>query len=277
MQLEYMSPESVDWGAPINWAHPLNRGLVSWWLAVPNRMGWKTFTWRDLCRRNNAVLTSGQMWGTSTGRSGSFGSLSLSGDTGIVASALGPSSVTAALITAWIRPISLASYNGILETRTGGHLLGLLLSGAAGNPLTYTWEGLSDEYNAATGLSLTLNRWHFVSMSVTPTAATVYLYGPSGFQSWTNTKTHNAQTMAVEWNFGYDSATPGSREWDGQVDDLRVYSRAFSEREIIDLCRNSLAGYPDTLNRPSPRRYRVAATGWGHLLSNARNRLVNVG
>ena len=48
---------SVDWRQPINWADPLNDGLVSWWIAVPNYTA-GTATWRDLCQRNDGTLTN---------------------------------------------------------------------------------------------------------------------------------------------------------------------------------------------------------------------------
>ena len=37
----------VDWTQPVA-DHPLNDGLVSWWLAIPNHTS-GTSTWRDLC------------------------------------------------------------------------------------------------------------------------------------------------------------------------------------------------------------------------------------
>ena len=37
--------------------HPLNRGLVSWFLCLPHA-GWRGNTWRDLCRRNDAAFST---------------------------------------------------------------------------------------------------------------------------------------------------------------------------------------------------------------------------
>lgn len=52
-----LTPDLVDWSNPVNAAHPRARGLAAWWMAVPNRAGWGSFTWRDLCRKNNGTLT----------------------------------------------------------------------------------------------------------------------------------------------------------------------------------------------------------------------------
>jgi hypothetical protein len=46
---------AVDRRSPVDWRHPLNRGLVSWWAGLPGRAGGGTL--RDLCRRHDGTLT----------------------------------------------------------------------------------------------------------------------------------------------------------------------------------------------------------------------------
>jgi hypothetical protein len=60
-------------GEAVNWDASLNRGLVSWWLALPDQQRGNVF--RDLCSRYHGTLTNGPTWGGSKGRPGAFGSL----------------------------------------------------------------------------------------------------------------------------------------------------------------------------------------------------------
>lgn len=50
----------IDLANPVNVHHPLNLGLISWWLAVPGLDGGKYFY--DLCGRNDGTLTNGPTW-----------------------------------------------------------------------------------------------------------------------------------------------------------------------------------------------------------------------
>lgn len=54
------SRDNVDWGQPVNWNHPLNHGLASWWIAVSNHMGYGSLSWRDMVQKssNHGTLTN---------------------------------------------------------------------------------------------------------------------------------------------------------------------------------------------------------------------------
>jgi hypothetical protein len=64
----------IDTRNPIEWRHPLNRGLVSWWLPFGPWQGGGTL--RDLARRNHGTLTNGPTW--AAGRDG-FGAVKFDG------------------------------------------------------------------------------------------------------------------------------------------------------------------------------------------------------
>lgn len=50
--------QDVDWTDPIDRGHPLLRDQQLWLMAAPDsRLGWGTFTWRDMLRRFNGTLT----------------------------------------------------------------------------------------------------------------------------------------------------------------------------------------------------------------------------
>jgi hypothetical protein len=51
----------LNYGNPVNRQAPLNRGLVSWWMNLPQRRGGTRFL--DLCGRHHGTLTNGPTWG----------------------------------------------------------------------------------------------------------------------------------------------------------------------------------------------------------------------
>jgi hypothetical protein len=106
-----------------------------------------------------------------------------------------------------------------------------LLSGAAGNPLTFSWNNGASEYDAASGLTLTTGAWHFAVAAYAGTSTTLYLSGPNGLASYViGSLTDNSKTPSA-WYAGYDSAV-GGRELDGEFCDLRIYNRALSSAEV---------------------------------------------
>src|SRR5689334_133249 len=65
----------IDIRNPINRTHPLNKGLVSWWLTVPGLIGGKF--WYDLHDNSfpgtlTNLLTAGDGWRSSTRGFGAF-------------------------------------------------------------------------------------------------------------------------------------------------------------------------------------------------------------
>jgi len=144
-----------------------------------------------------------------------------------------------ATMTAWVKLYSKNSYDAILESRSSG-LQSLLLSGAAGNPLTYAWDNAASEYNAATGLTLDPGEWYFVAAAIEPTQATVYRHSTDGtLLTHTVVKSHTARTLNGSWNMGRDPSA-GSRLWNGHIDDVRIYSRTLSAAEIKQIYNEGL-------------------------------------
>ena len=67
----------LNYGNLVNPRAPLNRGLVSWWLALPQRSGGpKLF---DIAGRNHGTLTNGPTWSGPFGRLGGFGTVKFDG------------------------------------------------------------------------------------------------------------------------------------------------------------------------------------------------------
>ena len=72
-----MDWDSVDWQNPVS-DHPLNNGLVAWWLAgSPGAYGGNT--WRDLTNKHIGTLTSSPTWQGPEGRPGGRAALDMNG------------------------------------------------------------------------------------------------------------------------------------------------------------------------------------------------------
>lgn len=152
----------------------------------------------------------------------------------------GPTASQQATFTAWVNITSTANYTPFLESRPSTNLLALLMSGAAGTPLTCSWNNTASEYNAATGLNIPLNQWVFCACTVNGTNMTVYRYSEStGFGSFQITLTATNRDMSKTWSMSRDSTNP-NRLINGREDDVRLYSRALSIDEIRDLAFSRL-------------------------------------
>lgn len=56
----------IDTSEPINWEHPLNARLVSWWLGIPGRTG--SVLYYDIAALNHGTLTGGPAWASGQGQ-----------------------------------------------------------------------------------------------------------------------------------------------------------------------------------------------------------------
>lgn len=238
---------SVHIADAVNWNHPLNRGLVSWWIALPDQQRGSRF--RDLCQRHHGTLTNGPAWQSAMGRPGGFGSLGFANtDVTTIRVAVPSLAFTGppVYVTGWARPAAAgtAAYRAIYGD--DGFHPSLLLTGS-GFELSYQWEGTGDEYNSGSGLVLTQDAWNFCGLSITASAATLMLIGPNGnLQSWTNTKTHNSYSIGTG-AIGADRLNNG-HGWTGQLDDVRAGRLELSLDSFYASYRDSLQGYPNTLN-----------------------------
>ncbi len=206
-------------------------GLVGYWNFDKNAS--------DFSGRGQTATHNGNAFVNTTG--GYFaGGLQLDGtgdyDTFTMASGAGTSLTTGTMI-AWVKANSIASYKSILGSRAGGGNRGLFLSGAAGNPLTFSWDNADNEYNGATGLTLSTGQWYFAAVVINSGNAVVYLGSPGGtLQSYTNSNSNSAQTIEGDWYIGRDSSNT-ARDWNGIIDDVAIFNRSLSSSEITDLYR----------------------------------------
>lgn len=274
-------PDSVEWGQPVNWSHPLNRGLVSWWLAVPQgRTGYGTLVWRDLCRLYDGALGGidpAADWTPPLGRPGGFGAIRMDGATSEGVTLTAPP-VTAAPLTvaAWVRPSSLAAVNYVCGIRSPGNSNGWAFGlNATTAVLQFSMFGVIVVSSSATGIAT--NTWYRVGMSYDQSQVLFYLNG--------NLVSQHSETSAVSASSGsfmlgsyHRASSPGSiPAINGYLDDVRIHNVAWGDAQFRADYQQATRFYPGMLNRIPMPRWRApddAAFPW---LYARRNQVIGGG
>jgi type II secretory pathway pseudopilin PulG len=179
---------------------------------------------------NNGTLTNGPTW--QTGANCRIGScLSFNGSTQYInlssrpASTLGPISVAV-----WVygNELKEAVMRSAVGDQAGDWILG---TGSDGSFMWYNWQGNgerpNDRHNSATGL-LTSDAWHHIAVTWNGSTNKLYLNGSQVAVASTGSTSLWAQTahqIGRTWH-----TEPFN--WNGKIDDVRVYNRALSAAEI---------------------------------------------
>jgi hypothetical protein len=245
----------IDWRQPINWMHPLNRGLVGKWLVLPGMGGSR---WRDLTRINDGTLTNMDPtdWVGATSRPGGWGAVAFDATDDYVNthsdfdSAF--SNVTAAT---WVNHTSLTggqAYIGHRSTPNNGWVFKW-----NGSVLQITLFGVVDKPASSSGLIA--NQWQHTA--VTYDGGTVVF-----FENGKEVSSHSVGTMrhATEDMYLGSLNNKGTAAdfFNGMLDDPTLYDRALSATDVSDLFHESKNGYPNALNRIGrPRRFVAATAG----------------
>lgn len=144
----------------------------------------------------------------------------------------GTQSVLNFSINAWIYPnITEPGAAGIVFSRDSTAPVGIDDNGS--HHLGYVWNNNgSSTWGWDSGLAIPVNQWSMVSLTITSTGATLYLYNPltNTLSSATNSITHISQTLATQWVVASDFA--GGRNFGGIIDDVRIYNRTLTSLEI---------------------------------------------
>jgi hypothetical protein len=247
-------------------SHPLVQGLTSWWLV--RRWMFPGWTWFDLQGENHATLTAMGHHATSgwggTMRLGGHGELRFDGVDDAVtcgtgtfgALDLGPNFT----LSAWV---FLTSFGGgslgrILDKRgpgSGGftflvdNLGGVAQLGLRVNDATA--YGV-DSAGSAVG-TLTTDRWTHVAVTVeAASTVTFYVDGqPVAHDVGSGTLTQAVLANDERLLIG---AAPQrvDRNFDGKMDDIRIWRRVLANHEMATVYVNSLLGYPNLLAPPHP-------------------------
>lgn len=261
-----MTPDySVSKLQPVNWAHPLNRGLVSWWLNMP---GW-TFgsTWRDLCGRNHGTLTSmdpATDWVSPRGRVGGLGALDFDATNDYVAVPNGSINFLNGgqwSISVWYNLRTNASFPRVLAQAIDGYNTFSFVVFTGGYPSVSTVIGGVTTTVDYAQLNLQ-NAWVHLLAVIDSTPSAMYRNGIALSTATSGSSNTHASNVGIT----IGARTDASRFWDGWLDDIRIWNRKLTEPEAWALYNDSRQGYPGTLNRvrrsTASRRY-VAGGGGG--------------
>lgn len=249
--------------SPVNWGHPLNRGLYMWFLGLPAHGRTGGVVWRDLCANTPGTLTNmdpATDWVAGTRLSGTEKLRAIDFDgtndrVSITDARKAYGGQTKFTVSAWIYPRSLGGggYGRICtDEGTNGAFI-LLLYQNVGNGLQFQVNSTS----IAIGPIWTANQWAHVVGVANGTNLNLYFnavsQGTSAFSSALNS---GSGTICIG-----DRAS-GSRSFDGQIDDVRIYSGvALSAQEVLQLYRESSRGYPNCLNRISVPLFGITVAG----------------
>ena len=244
----------LDLGQPVNWAHPLNRGRVAWWLAVPGRYG--SNDWYDLSRGYNGVFNSFASpngW-NSASNPGGAGSVQFDGTTSYISlgslNALNlPGAMTA---LAWVYVTSTAGNQAIVGDSNAAATLQqwlLYANYGAQNHLALIWA------NTLIGTSpinsVLANKWYRVGFSRSGSSGSwswnIWINGQSAASGSTATNP-SAQQGAAIGRLGLDSA----RYFGGRQNDISFWSRPLSAQEVLADYWLSQQGYADVLQYDQP-------------------------
>jgi Concanavalin A-like lectin/glucanases superfamily len=242
---------ALNLDCPVNWAHPLNRGRVAWWLAHPSIP--RGNTWHELCgmssrKAYDGTLSSGAMWKGNCGRTGGYGSVNFDGVNDYldctVADGL-TSGVEKTTISAWV-------HRGSTGIQT---LLGKSSSNStAGVRFSVVWFSDNKIYftvgaTAYSGTNaITTTGWHLVSMVYDGSLAAGsrivgYVNGVAPTQTTTGTPPTTTPTQA-----GYYVGRNGTTYAPMLADDVSIWNRALSASENNQYYQQSRLGHPETLN-----------------------------
>jgi hypothetical protein len=252
----------VNWSNPVNRAHPLNRGLVAWWLAGPTN--WGGPRWYDLCRTADGTLSAAGATRKATWRPGGWSHVTLDSTNGHYASvpfAAALNITPAITVAAWIRTAATGGYI------YGGHLnvspftgVGLSIGngGAAGRVAVLTSDGSGVAWSdgGTTRPRVDDGKWHRVGCTVAGTIQFTYVDGVGAIVNSSGAVIASYTGTRGLGGRGGD----GAITLNGDIDDVSVWNRALSPAEMwadYDLSRR---GYPGALNRMGPAAFGVPAT-----------------
>jgi len=255
----------VNPSQPINLAHPLNRGLVSCWKVLQGSTG---LVVRDLVSENRNHLTwqtAGRAIGSSRGRVLDFDRASEEYLTADNSASLDITEQITMSLWFWtshntgykhliVKPANATWSNPWARYMLRIDTLGQWLLMQINSPYTY-----------AAAAAAPLSQWNLGTATYDGATMRVYVNGSEGgstaYVSSIPTSAHPLYIGAIS-TAGYS--------FDGQMDDVRIYDRALSASEVMQLYLETRQRYSPLFNQMTiPVASAVAAGGpWPHHIDN---------
>lgn len=257
----------IDLGQPVNRSSPLNRGLVSWWMALPYPPYWGGPRFLDLCGRNHGTLNTGPAWSGNIGRAGGFGAIRFPGSATLGARVNcgnvligGLTSVTFAYSAYALSSGSSGDFGTVFSKNVNNPVL---ITALNSNGVAFTLNGGAADIRDSTNNIAPLNKWNrIVCRWVSGETGGMKIY-VNGVERVSGTYTGTLTTNSSNFVLGCreDNA---DRVFDGWLDDLKVVAGyGWSQSDVLQDYYESLRGHPTTLNYYSPRFYFDIGGGGG--------------
>lgn len=249
----------IDPACPINWAHPLNRGLRAWWYIPRNPGWWGGEKLRDLCIRSPGTLNGGVLW-----RGGMGGACEFDGSNDYVSISNGPSLTGPCSVFAWVKPIGFGAPGAkwIVAEGDGGSDAYLLEWNATAAKASFAWAGAAYRLTGAT--DLVVGKWAHIGGSRGGSTgawnASVWYNGVSDASASAIATNPNTAAGVSIGRLG--SASVGYAN--GLIRDVRLYDREVRAAEAAALYYQSRTGNIDLLNWLPAARSSEQAVAVGH-------------
>lgn len=246
----------VDMVNPVNRLHPLNRGLVSWWLALPGTMGGSRFM--DIMspgpNGNHGVLTNMNPvsdW-IGSSRLNGWGALDFNvSDNSIDAGDIDLDN-TSFTVTAWVKTVDLAADQRtiIAKRSTNAQNRGIVFRIELDGSLSFWTFAASSRKTTAANL-ITINNYINVAVvfNSLDNGGKLYVDGMLKPNSQADGALDDVVSSGNPFLIGRRIENSPFDPFSGEMDDVRLYRRVLSDNEVAWYHQLSQQEYPGMLNR----------------------------
>lgn len=243
-------PRAINWAAPVA-DHPLNRGLVGWWLPLPNASGGQTLA--DLFGRYPFALTGGPSWGAGPGQ---FPGVTFDGSSQYGTAAALTALPTVLTLAARVKRVGsgggFGNYAVAKDSDTAGRSFALGITAAN---LSYVEVNGSSQVTG--GAALTAGQWYWLVWSWDGSFTRFYQDQTYvGFNTAALTTSTTPLTVGRRAYSGFEGYFPGAvaevRLWNRVLGDGSPSVGAAAGGEVVAFQDDARRGYPDTLRRGGP-------------------------
>lgn len=262
----------VDPACPVDWDHPLNRGLVGFWKIVPNS-GWRI---RNLVRPANGGTIVGGTWKGPSGQKTAWGSLQFTGtghhvDVGNVDNTIGTASKSLTVAIAF-RHTGIPGFANLLDKGSGTNSrpFQLFVSSTLNSIRIQQYDGSTNPTADTTGI-FNDGKWHLAVgvRDCRNSLMKIYIDGVD--------KTASSSNVGFSTNFNDTSSirlvslrNGQTDEYVGFVDNAMVWNGvAFSTAQVARLWQEYCRGFPETLRWVRPHGRKIFIPGSAALTGTA--------
>lgn len=164
-------------------------------------------------------------------------------------------------MTAWIYPEYDQGNAGILYSAgDGNNVNGIRYDGGSANTngisdgsIGYSWNNDYNTQSWNSQIAAPHDQWSLVALTVSPTAATIYIINANGVQFAVHNYPHAPATFnATEYIGTYPLEGPlGNNNFNGYIDEVAVFNSTLSQTQILNLYGAAMGRLPLTIS-PAP-------------------------